>query len=73
MQNSPNRFFSMAAVGLCSVLLLVLLILPSSSAAVGDGKSKEERRAEVQQRRYIYGSRPRCRPGGLNTIYSIEK
>ena len=48
----------MAAVRSCSVLLLVLLILPSSSAAAGDGKSKAERRAEVQQRRYIYGSRP---------------
>ena len=49
----------MAAIRSCSALLLVLLILPSSSAAVGDGKSKTERRAEVQQRRYIYGSRPR--------------
>jgi len=48
MQNSPNRFFSMAAAGLCSVLLLVLLSLPSYSAAVSDGKSKAKRRAEVQ-------------------------
>lgn len=43
----------------CSVLLVVLLGLFSSFDAVGDGKSKAERLAEYQQRKHMYGSRPR--------------
>lgn len=56
-----SRIFPMTIVASrsCSVLLVVLLSLFSSLDAVGDGKNKAERLAEHQQRRHIYGSRPR--------------
>jgi len=40
-------------------LMIVLAGLLFFSVAIGDGKSTADRRLEYQQRRHIYGSRPR--------------
>ena len=59
MQIRPDRFFQVTSIRSCSILLVVIASMFSPSAAVSDGKSKAERLAEHQQRRHIYGSRPR--------------
>ena len=59
MQIRSDRFFPVASIGSYFILLFVFAGMFLPSAAASDGKSKAERLAEHQQRRHIYGSRPR--------------